>query len=115
MSEPLILYRPLGQKELDLIRASGWTAFPRRLPEQPIFYPVLNEAYATQITRCWNVPQQGVGYVVRFAVDAELAAKYPVQRVGPRHYEELWVPAEELEEFNRHLVGPIGLIAEYRD
>jgi hypothetical protein len=113
MADPLILYRPVGRKELDLIRAAGWTAFPPRLPERPIFYPVLNEEYATQITRCWNVPQLGAGYVVRFAVDAEFASKYPVQRVGARHYEELWVPAEELDEFNRHLVSPIELIAEY--
>jgi ADP-ribosylglycohydrolase len=37
------LYRPVGPKELGLIRASGWRAFPPRLPEQPIFYPVLEE------------------------------------------------------------------------
>lgn len=32
------LYRPVGQKELALIRDSGWRAFPPRLPEQLIFY-----------------------------------------------------------------------------
>ncbi|MDJ0699325.1 MAG: hypothetical protein QNJ07_05670 [Woeseiaceae bacterium] len=36
------LYRPVGPAELDLIRDSGWQEFPPRLPEQPIFYPVLN-------------------------------------------------------------------------
>jgi len=45
------LYRPVGPKELALIEASGWRAFPPRLPEQPIFYPVLNEDYAIQIAR----------------------------------------------------------------
>ncbi len=45
------LYRPTGEKEFALIRASGWREFPLRLPEQPIFYPVLNEEYAAQIAR----------------------------------------------------------------
>jgi len=40
------LYRPGGPKELALIEASGWKEFPPRLPEQPIFYPVINEEYA---------------------------------------------------------------------
>ena len=31
------LWRPMGQKELDLIAQSDWMAFPPRLPDQPIF------------------------------------------------------------------------------
>ena len=54
MDETSILYRPVGTEELDLIRASGFSAFPPRLPEQPIFYPVLTEEYAVQIARDWN-------------------------------------------------------------
>ena len=33
------LYRPVGQAELDLIRAAGLREFPPRLPAQPFFYP----------------------------------------------------------------------------
>jgi len=36
MKETITLYRPLGQKELDLIKGSDYTKFPPRLPEQPI-------------------------------------------------------------------------------
>jgi hypothetical protein len=36
------LYRPVGVKELDLIKESGMKAYPPRLSWQPIFYPVLN-------------------------------------------------------------------------
>ena len=64
--ETVTLYRPVGEKELELIRASGFRAFPPRLPTQPIFYPVLNEEYATQIARDWNVKESGAGYVTRF-------------------------------------------------
>jgi hypothetical protein len=111
--EQVTLYRPVGPKELELIAASGWTAFPPRLPEQPIFYPVMNEAYAVQIARDWNVPASGSGYVTRFNVDARYLAKFPVQCAGSAIHEELWVPAEELDEFNRHLTGPIAVIAEF--
>ena len=51
MNETVILYRPVGTKELELIEATDFKEFPPRLPEQPIFYPVTNEAYAAQIAR----------------------------------------------------------------
>lgn len=107
------LCRPVGPKELALIEASGWRAFPPRLPEQPIFYPVLNEEYATQIAGDWNVAESGAGYVTRFTVDAEFVARYPVKIVGSSVQQELWVPAEELAEFNAHLVGPIEVVAKF--
>jgi hypothetical protein len=114
--ETVTLYRPVGQKELDRIRESGFRAFPPRLPEQPIFYPVLNEEYATQIARDWNAKHETerTGYVTRFRVRAEFAARYPEQTVGSSVHRELWVPAEDLEEFNRNLVGPIEVIATFR-
>ena len=110
----ITLYRPLGQKELDLIEASGWKRFPPRLAEQPIFYPVMNLAYARQITREWNVPAKGVGHVVRFDVEADYLKRFTVQNVGAAIHDELWVPAEELAEFNDHIVGGIALIETYR-
>jgi hypothetical protein len=45
--------------------------------------------------------------VTRFEVDAEFVKRYAPQVVGSAVHRELWVPAEELEEFNRHIVGPI--------
>jgi hypothetical protein len=114
MPETTYLYRPVNQQELDLIAASDWKAFPPRLPEQPIFFPVLNEEYAVQISRDWNVPYYGVGYVVRFAVDTEYPAQFPVQNVGDPLHNELWVPAEQLAEFNQRISGPIEVIAEFR-
>ena len=88
-----------------MIEASGRKAFPLRLPEQPIFYPVTNLAYARQITKEWNVPAKGIGHVVRLAVDSAYLELFPVQNVGGAIHDELWVPAEELEEFNAHING----------
>jgi hypothetical protein len=112
----LVLYRPVGQAELDLIAASGYRAFPPRLPFQPIFYPVLNQPYAEQIARDWNTrdPASGfVGYVTRFEVERPFVDRYEVQTVGARQHQELWVPAEELEEFNSHIVGIIEVVAKF--
>ena len=113
--ETITLYRPVGPKELALIQASGWREFPPRLPGQPIFYPVLNEEYATQIARDWNAKRDGGGYVTRFRVRAEYARRYEPQTVGAAVHKELWVPAEELPEFNRNIVGEIEVIAEFHE
>lgn len=112
--ETTVLWRPTGPEELELVREAGWRAWPARLPEQPIFYPVLNEDYAVRIAREWNVPHHGVGYVTRFRVRSAFLERYPVQQAGGRTILELWVPAEELEEFNGQIVGLIEVVHEFR-
>ncbi|WP_380281077.1 ADP-ribosylation/crystallin J1 [Kitasatospora purpeofusca] len=108
------LWRPTGPQELALVEAADWRAWPPRLPDQPIFYPVLNEDYAIRIARDWNVPASGAGYVTRFEVDTAFLARYPVRQAGGRTILELWVPAEDLPAFNRHLVGRIEVVHEFR-
>lgn len=106
----------MGLSELQRIAASRWTAFPPRLPGQPIFYPVLDEPYAEQIARDWNTADEAssfAGFVTTFDVDDAFAARYPVQVVGGREHRELWVPAEELDALNRHLLGPITVRARF--
>lgn len=113
--DTVTLYRPVGTKELELIEESGWSAFPPRLPEQPIFYPVTNEAYARQIAKEWNARHNADkrGYVTRFDVRKDEADRYERKIVGGKEHEELWVPAEELDRFNASIMGKIELIAEY--
>lgn len=114
----MILYRPTGRKELDLIEASGWRRWPSRLPDQPIFYPVTTFAYAEKIARDWNSvlrAPDNEGFVTRFEINAVTAGRYPVQQAGGRDHEELWVPAEELDAFYDGIVGRIEVIARYRD
>jgi hypothetical protein len=107
------LFRPTGENELALIRGSGWQVFPPRLPEQPIFYPVLEEEYAIQIARDWNTKDGGIGYVLRFQVETEYLAQFPVQIAGARVHREYWIPAEELAEFNQHIIGVIEVVKEF--
>lgn len=101
------LYRPVGPQELELIPQSGYKRFPPRLPGQPIFYPVTNETYAIQISQEWNVPAYGSGFVTQFQVNTEFLKRYPIQNVGGDIHDELWVPSEELEEFNDNIAGLI--------
>jgi hypothetical protein len=112
-----ILYRPVGQKEYELIAQSGFRAFPPRLPEQPIFYPVLSEAYAIQIARDWNLKDKNsgfAGYVTRFSVKADFLSAYEVQTVGASgSHDEYWIPAEDLERFNAAIVGEIEITREF--
>jgi len=100
---------------LELIRETDFTRFPPRLPDQPIFYPVLNEGYATQIARDWNAKYNKVkrGYVTRFQVRTEYLNKYEIKVVGGSEHQEYWIPAEALTEFNDNIVGKIEVIAEY--
>lgn len=115
MMETISLFRPVGANELKLIVDTDYTAFPPRLPEQPIFYPVLNEAYARQIAKDWNsrINENKQGFVTRFAVRADVVNSYKREVVGAKMHEELWVPAEELDAFNKAIVGKIEVIAKF--
>jgi hypothetical protein len=115
VNEMTTLYRPVGQEEFDLIRSGGYREFPPRLPHQPIFYPVLNEEYATQIARDWNTKSGSRrGFVTRFQVRTDFLRRYEIKTVGSSIHQEYWIPAEDLPEFNRNIVGVIEVIAEYQ-
>lgn len=113
MNATITLYRPVGPKELDLIRQSGFKRFPPRLPDQPIFYPVVQEEYARKIARDWNVKASGAGYVTRFEVLAEYLGRYKEQQAGGREHTEYWIPADQLDEFNDHILGQIEVTEEF--
>jgi hypothetical protein len=108
-----MLWRPTGLEELALLKASGWREWPPWLPGQPIFYPVLNERYATMIARDWNVLHSGAGYVTRFRVRRSFLDRYEVRQVGGQTILEYWIPAEDLGALNASIVGTIELVAEF--
>src|SRR5689334_16796773 len=113
MRRVTVLFRPVGEIELELIRRTGSRRFPSRLPAQPIFYPVVNEEYATQIAREWNARGDERGYVTRFAIDADYIDRFEPQQVGARIHIEYWIPAGELDQFNDNIVGAIEVIASF--
>ena len=112
----ITLYRPVGQAELDLILESGNKRFPPRLEWQPIFYPVMNQAYAEQIAFEWNTEDEFSGYtghVTSFDLPEDYLQQFEIQNVGGDIHNELWVPAEQLAEFNDHIVGEIRLVKSF--
>jgi hypothetical protein len=115
-TETTTLYRPTGKNELALIEASSYTKFSPRLPEQPMFYPVLNEEYATQIARDWNAKYNAdkLGYVTKFEVRSDYLADFEIQVVGSSICQEYWIPAEDIGKFNKNIVGKIEVISEFR-
>jgi hypothetical protein len=113
MEDVVVLFRPAGPEEIELVKATGFRRWPARLPDQPIFYPVTNEEYATQIVKEWNLPASGSGYVTRFQVKASFINQYRIQRVGGENHTEWWIPAQDLEALNDNIVGLIEIIREF--
>jgi len=79
--ETVTFSRPTGPGELALVEASGWMAWPPRLPEQPIFYPVVNEEYAAMIARGLERQAQWLGHVTRFRVRKKFLERYDLNQV----------------------------------
>jgi hypothetical protein len=78
---------------------------------------VLNEEYAAHIAQEWNATKpehEYTGFVTRFRVRRSFIQRYEVHRVGGHIHEEYWIPAEDLDELNRNLVGPIEVLAQFR-
>jgi len=115
----MILFRPTGLAEIRLVRDTDWRRWPPRLPEQPIFYPVLNFEYAEQIARDWNSIDRSnnfLGFVTRFELAEDFARRYEMQIVGAAaKHQELWIPAEDVAEMNANIIGTIDLVAAYRN
>lgn len=113
MSETVTLWRPVGPAELALIEQSGMRAFPPRLPDQPIFYPVTTEDYAIKIARDWNVAASGSGFVTRFEVRRDFLDGYRIEEAGGRAHREYWIPADDLDAFNAAIIGEIEVTRRF--
>ena len=111
--ETVVMFRPAGPGEIELVAASGYKRWPPRLPEQPIFYPVTNEDYAREITMKWNVKEGHAGYVMRFHVRKSFIDRYEIHKVGGAIHTEWWIPAKDLEELNDNIIGLIEIVGEY--
>lgn len=85
----------------------------RAFPANPSSTPCSIGAYAEEIAEKWNTRDAASGfkgYVTEFEVEDGYIARYPVQTAGASHHQELWVPAEELDAFNAHIVRKIRVV-----
>lgn len=110
LSDTVTLYRPVGPEELALLEAADFNAWPPRLPDQPIFYPVTNAAYAETIARDWNIPASGSAAITRFQMKRSFLRAFERKIVGARQHEEYWIPADQLDALNQNIEGPIEVI-----
>jgi hypothetical protein len=83
-------------------------------PSSPSSTRFSTRAYATKIARDWNVKASGVGYVTRFQVRKSFMDRYEVHQAGGRTILEYWVPAEDLDDLNKNILGKIEIVAQYR-
>ena len=110
------LYRPLSAEEYRAVEEKGFTGFPPRSEEQPLFTALLSEEGATQIARHMRIAKtaENLIYVVSFLVDDAYIRQFPIQHANERNRRALWIPADEVDILNQHLIGKIRLIASYQ-
>ena len=110
------LYRPLDAEEYQALKERSFHGFPPRTGEQPIFTALLSEEGATQIARHMRISKQTdhTVYVVCFLVDDAYIRQFPVQHAHERDRRALWIPAEELDILNQHLIGDVRVLASYQ-
>lgn len=116
MNETTVLYRLISSGEMELIRSVKYVAFPPRLFWQQTFYPVSDEGYAAQVARGWSSCDSKSVYMTRFQVRTDFLQPYEAEIDGAQGRKEYRIPTdglEELEEFNRNIVGNIEVIAEF--
>lgn len=108
------LWHPAGPDEIDHIRASGWRQWPPVPHERLYFYPILNESFAISGARHWNSLGTGVKYVLRLYTETDFIRRYSTRSFGGSAAPMLWVPVEDMHEFNAHIVGLIEVVHEIR-
>ena len=110
------LYRPISAEEYAAIEKLEFKGFPRRSAEQPLFSALLSQEGAVQIARRMRVDKPNgsdMAYVVGFLVEDAYIRQFPVQQVQERTRRALWIPADEVDILNQHLIGVIHLLASY--
>ncbi|MFG1890566.1 ADP-ribosylation/crystallin J1 [Micromonospora sp. NPDC049051] len=108
-----VLWHSMGQQECDLVRETGWRRWPPPPPDRLYFFPILREDFAIRAAREWNLVGS-VRYVARFHVETGFLARYTTRSFGGSAAPMLWVPAEEIDELNAHIVGPIEVTHEFQ-
>lgn len=109
------LYRPICAEEYQEIQTMHFRGFPRRTEDQPLFTALLSQEGASQIASRMRVAKQSnpTVYVVSFLVDDAYIRQFPVQHTEERDRRALWIPAEEIDILNQHLIGEIRVLASY--
>ncbi|MBP0988410.1 MAG: hypothetical protein J6S92_09035 [Oscillospiraceae bacterium] len=110
------LFRPVSAREYRAIEERNFEGFPKRTEEQPILTVLLSQEGAMEIARRMRVEKQKENkvFVVSFLVEDSYIRQFPVQILEEPDYSALWIPADETEILNQHLIGKIRLVTSYQ-
>ena len=73
---------------------------------------IINLEYALKIARDWNTKNKNSGYagfVTEIEVSESFIDNYTVQCVGKKNDLEYWIPANQINIFNRSIKGQIKI------
>ncbi|MBQ5334654.1 MAG: hypothetical protein J6Z45_01760 [Oscillospiraceae bacterium] len=106
------LFRPLPAEEFRQIEANGFASFPARSSGQQLFTALLSHEGAAEIARRMRIEKQAehTVYVVGFLVEDAYIRQFSVQNSDQPERSALWIPAEEIDILNQHLVGKIRML-----
>jgi len=106
------LFKPVGLDELRQMYDANMRSFASQVDHQPNFSPAPNIDYAVKIAKDWNTKSQPfAGYVTECEVADDYGRKFPARRAMKKSEKESWILAEDLEELNRRIEGPIKVAA----
>ena len=111
------LYRPISADEYAALKEKDFSGFPPRDAGQPLLTALLSQEGASQIARHMRVDKQtedNTVYVVGFLVEDPYIRQFPVQHAGETDRRALWIPAEEVEILNQHLIGKIRVLEQFQ-
>ena len=110
------LYRPISADEYAAIKEKEFKGFPHRSAEQPLFTALLSQEGSIQIARRLRVDKQtesDMVYVVGFIAEDAYIRQFPVQHADDPERRALWIPAEEIDILNQHLIGKIRVLDSF--
>ncbi len=102
------LYRAVNAEELAALQSLRWKGFPPCA--EAAFYPALNARFALDFIHSQEGGKKPALYLTRFQIHAGYVRSFEVQTLSGEVHDELWVPAEEWENFNRNIVGRIAVV-----
>lgn len=109
------LYRPMSAEEYKAVAAKEFRGFPPRTEEQPLFAALLSQTGAERIAKHMRIEKRAehTAYVVSFLVEDSFIRQFPVQHDDEPDYRAVWIPAEDVELLNQHLIGKIRMLERF--
>lgn len=108
-----LLFIPVNQAELDLIRALNWSAFPPLWKRDFMLDPHFDENAAHRFALTELTERTGAGFVLRVEVQTEGLDLFEVNALCHNSPLQVRTRNKGWEKLNQYIVGEIQLLASY--